>query len=65
MAENFVDAVKKYGERLARMQEQPDPDEIVKAAVAATYPVIVDVVKKNNVEIARAFRNNPELVNKR
>jgi hypothetical protein len=38
------------------------PEEIGQAAAAAVYPMVVATVKQNNVELARAFRNNPSLV---
>lgn len=66
MATNFVDAVKEHTARLARAQaSQPNAGAIVRAAVAAVRPVVVAIVKQNNVEVVRVLRNNPGLLGSR
>jgi uncharacterized coiled-coil protein SlyX len=38
------------------------PEEIGAAVGAAVVPVVINIVKQNNVEMARVFRNNPSLL---
>lgn len=66
MATHFVGAVKEHAARIQTWQaSQPSADDMVRGAAEAVIPAIIEIVKQNNVELARAFRNNPILLKKR
>lgn len=62
MADNFINAVKAMHARIAMVASAPDPAAIVQATVNVLHPIVLDIVKKNNVQLARTFRNNPSLL---
>jgi hypothetical protein len=67
MAENFIDAVREMHAKLKSAKEPgpgSSPEEIVQAAVDAAVPVIVEIVKKNNVDVVRILRDNPSLLSR-
>jgi len=70
MAENFIDAVREMHATLASIKAQPpaaaalSPDDVAQIALDAVTPVIVGIVKQNNVDVVRVVRDNPSLISR-
>lgn len=62
MAKHFIDAVHRMHAKLEAAQGPQGQAATVQAAVATMHPIVLNIVQKNNVQLARTFRNNPALL---